>query len=127
RNGQALNNVPNFAQDQGGPNGQFSPAPYGSGRSPETGKELAKFRMEQVAKPSLTFVLGTPAPSADGEPAHLATSDELPVSNFGYQPGFHIFTHLESVATTATKAPVIAVVDYDYRRNGVTLIPAGSR
>jgi type IV secretory pathway VirB10-like protein len=31
------------------------------------------------------------------------------------------------VATTATKAPVIAVVDYSYKRHGVTIIPAGSR
>jgi type IV secretory pathway VirB10-like protein len=31
------------------------------------------------------------------------------------------------VATTATKAPVIGVVDYDYRRNGIVIIPAGSR
>ena len=83
--------------------------------------------MAQVSKPSLTFVLGTPTSANPTESAHLATSDELPISNFGYQPGYHIVSHLESVATTATKAPVIAVVDYDYRRNGVTLIPAGSR
>ncbi len=128
KNGQPLSTVQNFGQGQLDGNGQWSPAPYpGGARSVEDAKTLAALRLTQVSKPSLTFVLGTPEAANSPDAAHLATDTELPISNFGYQPGFHIITHLESVATTATKAPVIAVVDYDYRRSGVTLIPAGAR
>jgi hypothetical protein len=82
--------------------------------------------MLQLQKPSMTFVLV----NNTNEPAHLAASPETAeekITNFGYIPGFHIGAHLEAVATTATHAPVIAVVDYNYRRNGETIIPAGSK
>jgi hypothetical protein len=86
---------------------------------------VASARLSQVAKPSLVFVLtAAEGPGA----AHLAPEHEEPtINNLGYQPGDHIATHLEAVATTATKAPVIAVVDYNYQRHGITIIPAGTR
>jgi hypothetical protein len=126
--GQSLGSIQNFNSQQPGTNGQWAPPLYsestpvrGQGRS----NKEADIRLAQVTKPSLTFVLT----STDiREPAHLASdSRELPVTNFGYEPGFHIATHLESVVTTATKAPAIAVVDFDYRRNGIVVIPAGAR
>jgi hypothetical protein len=126
--GQPLGSIQNFNSQEPGANGQWTPPLYsgstavsGQGRSDKE----ADIRLAQVTKPSLTFVLT----STDiREPAHLASdSPELLVTNFGYEPGFHIATHLESVVTTATKAPAIAVVDFDYRRNGIVVIPAGAR
>ena len=128
QNGQTLGSIQNFNSQQPGASGQWAPPPYsgptaGSGQG-RTDKE-ADIRLAQVTKPSLTFVLT----STDiREPAHLESDSlELPVTNLGYEPGFHIATHLESVVTTATKAPAIAVVDFDYRRKGIVVIPAGAR
>jgi len=42
-------------------------------------------------------------------------------------PGYHLAARLESMATTAVHAPVTAVVEYNYERDGAVLIPAGSR
>ncbi|HEY2467765.1 MAG TPA: TrbI/VirB10 family protein, partial [Terracidiphilus sp.] len=42
-------------------------------------------------------------------------------------PGYHVAARLESMATTAVHAPVTAVVEYNYERDGTVLIPAGSR
>lgn len=116
--------------------GVWAPTSYplaAGGASSTQGNEqqsnsLTSARLAQVSKPSLVFVLSaTNGGGEAGQPHAAATAEEAVITNFGYQPGDHITTHLEAVATTATKAPVIAVVDYNYKRNGVTIIPAGSR
>jgi len=126
--GQPLGSIQNFNPQRPAADSQWSPPGYlDSTQDHEKGhnNKAVDIRLAQVTKPSLTFVLT----STDvKEPAHLASeSPELLVTNLGYEPGFHIATHLESVVTTATKAPAIAVVDFDYRRNGIVVIPAGSR
>ena len=126
--GQPLGSIEGFNQQQAGGNGQWAAPDYSSsagGGGRVRNNNMASLRLAQVTKPSLTFVLNTPEAA---EQAHLSSDSEEPlITNFGYQPGYHIATHLELVATTATKAPVIGVVDYDYRRNGIVIIPAGSR
>jgi hypothetical protein len=102
----------------------------GGGAGGQESNELASARLSQVSKPSLVFVLSAATAGGEAGQAHVAptsTAEESAITNLGYQPGDHITTHLEAVATTATKAPVIAVVDYTYKRNGVTVIPAGTR
>jgi type IV secretory pathway VirB10-like protein len=126
--GQPLGSIQNFNSQRQEAGSQWSPPGYlDSTQNHEKGhnNKAVDIRLAQVTKPSLTFVLT----STDvKEPAHLASeTPELLVTNLGYEPGFHIATHLESVVTTATKAPAIAVVDFDYRRNGIVVIPAGSR
>ena len=54
-------------------------------------------------------------------------SDLQTVNNLGMAPGYHVAARLESMATTAVHAPVTAVVEYNYERDGEVLIPAGSR
>jgi Bacterial conjugation TrbI-like protein/Phage integrase family len=54
-------------------------------------------------------------------------SDLQSVSNLGLAPGYHVAARLESMATTAVHAPVTAVVEYNYERDGEVLIPEGSR
>ena len=47
--------------------------------------------------------------------------------NFGLESGYHVAARLESMASTALHAPVTAVIEYNYERDGRVLIPAGSR
>jgi hypothetical protein len=49
------------------------------------------------------------------------------ITNFGLEPGFHVAARLEASATTAVAAPVTAVIEYNYERNGQIVLPAGSR
>jgi len=49
------------------------------------------------------------------------------ITNFGLEPGFHVAARLEASATTSVAAPVTAVIEYNYERNGEIVLPAGSR
>ena len=49
------------------------------------------------------------------------------VDNLGLAPGYQVAARLESMATTAVHAPVVAVIEYNYERNGEVIIPAGAR
>ncbi len=49
------------------------------------------------------------------------------ITNFGLEPGFHVAARLEASATTSVAAPVTAVIEYNYGRNGQVVLPAGSR
>ena len=49
------------------------------------------------------------------------------ITNFGLEPGFHVAARLEASATTSVAAPVTAVIEYNYERNGQIVLPAGSR
>lgn len=119
--GTQLSGIGQFDEPQPGANGQW-PAPTDEAGTTEDREVYDK----QVTQPSLVFVLDKPAATgiAEDGPSVFPAPE---ITNFGYEPGYHIATHLESVATTATGAPVIASVDYDYKRNGITLIPAGSK
>jgi hypothetical protein len=48
-------------------------------------------------------------------------------TNFGLEPGFHVAARLVASATTSVAAPVTAVIEYNYERNGQIVLPAGSR
>ena len=49
------------------------------------------------------------------------------VDNLGLASGYHVAARLESMATTAVHAPVVAVIEYNYERGGEVIIPAGAR
>jgi hypothetical protein len=140
QNGQPLSSIQDFSQQpQVGTAPVWTPPtpgqgpPAGTSGAQRRSNNQGSIRLAQVSKPSITFVLGDQSSQAHlaGSGASGLTSNretaEPQISNLGFQPGFHVVTHLESAACTAIKAPVIAVVDYDYRRHGAVIIPAGSR
>jgi len=45
----------------------------------------------------------------------------------GLPPGFRLRARLESAPTTAIRMPVVAVVEYNYERNGAVIVPAGTK
>jgi hypothetical protein len=43
------------------------------------------------------------------------------------QPGTRLVARLEVAATTAVKTPVVAAIEYNYEREGLVILPAGTR
>jgi type IV secretory pathway VirB10-like protein len=118
-----LNEVGKFEEPDTTPNGlsKWTPPPYSGGRSEQ---QVVKKEEDALSKPSLVFT----AHNQSNGVLRSGTQSEQPiVSNLGLAPGYHVAARLESMATTAVHAPVTAVVEYNYERDGAVLIPAGSR
>jgi hypothetical protein len=77
---------------------------------------------EEVTKTRIVF-------SRKSVPAAVDATQYLgpAITNFGLEPGFHVAARLEASATTSAAAPVTAVIEYNYERNGEIVLPAGSR
>jgi hypothetical protein len=122
-NKQQLNQVGKFEEPDTTPNGQskWTPPPYPGGQSEQ---QVLKRAEDALSKPSLVF---TAHNQSSGGLRSGTQSEQQRVSNLGLAPGYHVAARLESMATTAVHAPVTAVVEYNYERDGAVLIPAGSR
>jgi hypothetical protein len=118
-----LNQVGKFEEPDTTPNGQskWTPPPYSGG---QTEQQVLKKEEVALSKPSLVF---TAHNQSNGGLRSGTQSEQQSVSNLGLAPGYHVAARLESMATTAVHAPVTAVVEYNYERDGAVLIPAGSR
>jgi hypothetical protein len=77
---------------------------------------------EQVTKPRIVFARKSVSAVVDA-----AQTLGPAITNFGLEPGFHVAARLEASATTAVAAPVTAVIEYNYERNGHIVLPTGSR
>jgi hypothetical protein len=113
-----LNQVPPFKEPDTTPKGQWAPPPYGTqGEQQQERKEE-----EALSKPSLVFTAHNRATSRQ-----RAGTVAEPIDNLGLASGYHVAARLEAMATTAVHAPVTAIIEYNYERDGRILIPAGSR
>ena len=122
QNARTLGEVGKFDEPDTAPNAesQWTPPPYG-GENSGIQQEQKKAE-DALDAPSLVFT------------AHENTSiqpqmrNSAPVvDNLGLAPGYHVAARLESMATTAVHAPVVAVIEYNYERDGDVIIPAGAR
>jgi type IV secretory pathway VirB10-like protein len=120
---KSLDQVGKFEEPDTTPNGQskWTPPPYPGGQSEQ---QVLKREEDALSKPSLVF---TAHNQSSGVLRSGTQSEQQRVSNLGLAPGYHVAARLESMATTAVHAPVTAVVEYNYERDGAVLIPAGSR
>jgi hypothetical protein len=120
--GKRLSDVGKFDEPDTTPNGdgKWTPPSYGSA-SPND-QLAAKKEDETLSKPSVVFVAHQQAKPHSGSIAGMK-----PVDNLGLVPGYHVAARLEMMATTAVHAPVTAIIEYNYERDGQILIPAGSR
>ena len=118
-----LNQVGRFDEPDTTPNGQskWTPPPYSGGQSEQ---QVLKKEEDALSKPSLVFIAHNQGNSGLRSGTQ---SEQQQVGNLGLSPGYHVAARLESMATTAVHAPVTAVVEYNYERDGAVLIPAGSR
>lgn len=120
QNPRTLGEVGRFDEPNTAPNAQsrWAPPPYGS---EDSGNQQEQKKAEDALDvPSLVFTAH--------EQSAIQTQNLLPaVDNLGLAPGYHVAARLESMATTAVHAPVVAVIEYNYERDGQTIIPAGAR
>lgn len=83
---------------------------------------------EGLAKPSLVFVRSPEKDlpgSAAARPAVLEQEQDQTLS--GLAPGTRLVARMESAVSTAVKEPVVAVIEYNYERDGEIVVPAGAK
>jgi hypothetical protein len=116
--GTTLGAIPPFDGDT-----QWQAPPYSpnSPSSIETPESL-KSERDLLEKPSLVFVRSSSSASATNRAENAPRTVGL-----GLPTGTRLRARLETVATSAIKLPVIAVIEYNYARNGQILIPAGAK
>lgn len=125
RSGQSpksLGEIGKFEEPDTSPNAQrkWTPPPYGSESAQN--QQAEKKAEDALSQPSLVFTAHEQAVPHSGSERQTARPN-----NLGLAPGYHVAARLESMATTAVHAPVVAVVEYNYERDGEVIIPAGAR
>ena len=96
--------------------------PYQPGSSAET-SDLGKAEREAMEKPSLMYVRKVSASPAGFQPLN----DAAPQLGLGLATGTRLRGRLESAASTAVRVPVLAVIEYNYERDGEIIVPAGAK
>ena len=96
--------------------------PYQPGTNVET-SDTGKAEREAMEKPSLMYVRKASASAAGFQ----TVNDVVPQLGLGLTTGTRLRARLESAASTAVRAPVLAVVEYNYERDGEIIVPAGAK
>jgi len=89
------------------------------------GPPLPPSESSELKKPAIVFVRSTESagPTARSQPAllgHDSLADFLPA-------GTRLVARLEAPVSSAEAAPVVAVVEYNYEREGDIVLPAGAK
>jgi Bacterial conjugation TrbI-like protein len=119
---KTLGGIGKFEEPDTSPNrqGKWTPPPYGSESAQN--QQAEKKAEDALSQPSLVFTAHEQSVPHSGSESHTAESN-----NLGLAPGYHVAARLESMASTAVHAPVVAVVEYNYERDDAVIIPAGAR
>jgi hypothetical protein len=118
--GETLGSVPPFdAGETWQPPAYSAGAPTGIADAGESA--TGRTEREAMEKASLVFVR-----TVSGNAAERTNTVEAE-PEVSLPPGTRLRARLESVASTATQAPVIAVVEYNYEQNGEIAVPAGAK
>ena len=97
---------------------QQSPVPLAGAKTTES---------DELRKPSLVFVRAAES-SPERVPAARTTVAQEPAAVLDILPaGTRLVARLESAVSTAVKEPVIAVIEYNYERDGEIIVPAGAK
>jgi hypothetical protein len=119
-----LGSIPPFGDQQ-----KWQAPPYQPGSGIGTGAEtsdVGKAEREAMEKSSLIYVRNVSASSASAQARELFNN---PVAELGLglATGTRLRARLESAASTAVRTPVLAVIEYNYERDGEIIVPAGAR
>src|SRR5713226_4937271 len=80
---------------------------------------------EDLRKPSLVFVRAAQNTLPSANP--LAPMPEPSLVMAALPAGTRLVARLESPASSAARAPVVAVIEYNYERDGEIVVPAGAK
>jgi len=119
-----LGSIPPFGPDQPG----WQAPPYQAGAAPVgiDGADLGKAEREAMDKSSLVYVRTASATQTESQ-SRDRTSLMTPEIGLGLSTGTRLRARLESAASTAVRAPVLAVIEYTYEREGQIIVPAGAK
>jgi hypothetical protein len=117
-----LGSIPPFGDQQ-----PWQAPPYqpGSGAGAET-PDFGKAEREAMEKSSLVYVRTASASSANAQARELF-NDPVSELGLGLATGTRLRARLESAASTAVRTPVLAVIEYNYERDGEIIVPAGAK
>jgi hypothetical protein len=116
-----LGSIPPFGDQQ-----PWQAPPYQPGSS--TGAEtpdLGKAEREAMEKSSLIYVRNVSANSGSAQARELNVP--APELGLGLATGTRLRARLESAASTVVRTPVLAVIEYNYERDGEIIVPAGAK
>jgi hypothetical protein len=111
-----LGSIPPFG-DQSGEAPPYQPA------SNAVTSDVGKAEREAMEKPSLMYVRKVSV----GPTGLQSLNDAVPQLGLGLGTGTRLRGRLESAASTAVRAPVLAVIEYNYQRDGEIIVPAGAK
>jgi len=97
--------------------------PYEAGSTAADTSDMSKAEREAMEKPSLMYVRKV----STGPTSTQSANDAMPELGLGLATGARLRARLESAASTAVRAPVLAVIEYNYEQAGEIIVPAGAR
>jgi hypothetical protein len=117
-----LGSIPPFGEQP------WQAPPYQPGIAPNIASETAgqnKSEREALEKSSLIFVRNV----SGAQPAAQRHEDTTAPTEYslGLPTGTRLRARLESSASTAVRTPVLAVIEYNYERDGEIVVPAGAK
>jgi len=114
---ETLGSIPPFGDQQ-----PWQAPPYqpGSGAGAEA-PDLGKAEREAMEKSSLVYVRNVSANSASVQ-AREILHDPASELGLGLATGTRLRARLESAASTAVRTPVLAVIEYNYERDGEIIV-----
>jgi hypothetical protein len=115
-----LGSIPPFGDQQ-----PWQAPPYQPGSGAET-PDLGKAEREAMEKSSLIYVRNLSANSASAQVRGIF-NDPASELGLGLATGTRLRARLESAASTAVRTPVLAVIEYNYERDGEIIVPAGAK
>ncbi|MGH9514849.1 MAG: TrbI/VirB10 family protein [Terriglobales bacterium] len=101
---------------------------YQPGMAPniiEQARDPGKSEREALDKSSLVFVRTASTMQSGSE--RRENPGAVPQYGLGLPTGTRLRARLESSASTAVRTPVLAVIEYNYERDGEIIVPAGSK
>lgn len=82
----------------------------------------SKDQSADLKKPSLVFVR-----SIEAKPSIRPSTPDYEEGNLALPAGTRLMARLQTPVSSAVAAPVVAVVEYNYERDGQILLPAGAK
>jgi hypothetical protein len=118
-----LGSIPPFGDQQPWQAPLYQPG-SGAGAGAET-PDLGKAEREAMEKSSLIYVRNVSANSGSAQVREI--NDPATELGLGLATGTRLRARLESAASTAVRTPVLAVIEYNYEREGEIIVPAGAK
>lgn len=107
-----------FSDPLAGQRNPVPPSPPAAGSEPPSSKD----RSADLKKPSLVFVR-----SLEAKPSIRPSTPDSEEERLILPAGTRLMARLQTPVSSAVAAPVVAVVEYNYERDGQILLPAGAK